>query len=103
MSPSQLPQHQLRLFFISHPRTGSNLFCKIFSKHPQISQLLYPDFATPHMYGPERQTQIKNAKMDEIRELNSASRGVSLPSYQYTLDCMQNHIAKSEAEVTLLV
>jgi len=36
------PQKPLRLFVISHPRTVSNLFLKLYSEHPQAHCIPYP-------------------------------------------------------------
>jgi hypothetical protein len=92
------PPHPLRLYLLSHPRTVSSLFCKLFSEHPNINQQLYA-FLFTHFLGPESQTQTKNEIMDE---LNESHRPIFAKStYQAELDKLERQIAETEAAVCL--
>jgi hypothetical protein len=94
------PPKPLRLFVFSHPRTASNLFCKLFSQHPQINQQLYV-FLTEHFYGPEAQTQIQSERMNELSKVQrEAAKGLT---YQAALDKMEKQIADFEAQVRLVL
>lgn len=91
MSAAQPPQLS-RLFIFTHPRTASNLFCKLFSEHPDLNQYPYP-FQFSRLCGPDAQTQVPIQKVIDLcgSETNALS-------YQAALDKVQINIADSEAK-----
>ena len=90
------PPHPLRLHVLSHPRTASNLFCKLFSKHPMINQQL-SGYLRVHLFGPESQTLIQNEVMNELKTDRAMAVGLT---YQVALDRAEKQIADTEAAVS---
>lgn len=94
---TQIPAKPLIIYVFSHPRTGSNLFCKLFSQHPSINQELYK-YLFEFLFGPELQTQFKGKEADELIETHKdLAKDLT---YQASLDFIQNLVVKSEQEVS---
>lgn len=89
------PPKPHRLFIFSHPRTASNLLCKLFSEHPAMRSELYY-FLFARQFGPESQSQMTGKKVDELRE--DYEKMWKDLTYQGALDKLEKHIASSEAE-----
>jgi hypothetical protein len=87
----------LRIFLFSHPRTASNLLCKLFSAHPDVGQRFYP-FGYAHFIGPDAQALEPRERKDhqgrkEVWEMMKHA------TYQFQLDQMEKEIAEWEAVV----
>lgn len=87
----------LKIYLISTPRTGSNLFCKLFSEHPAIEQTIY-QFLFEHFFGPEAQLQMQGeesvALQDEHRIIFKDA------TYQAALDALQERFVKANSSVS---
>jgi len=86
------PPKPLRLFVFSHPRTASNLFCKIFSEHPSIDLEKYT-FYYAYLGGTDAQARGMEQFQKTLNEMGHR------PSYQTSLDNLETIIAKAEAKV----
>ncbi|KFY19138.1 hypothetical protein V493_08118 [Pseudogymnoascus sp. VKM F-4281 (FW-2241)] len=62
-------------FILSHPRTASNLFMKIFKSHPEVFPTEYP-FLNIFYYSTESQTGRKGPKTDATRNKFQEKAGV---------------------------
>lgn len=82
-----------RLFVFSHPRTASNLFCKLFSKHPQLAYTEYP-FLYAYFLGPEAQFQLPKKDGDE-----AVKEQFKHETFQHGLDKIEEDLADSALEV----
>jgi hypothetical protein len=93
------PPKPLRIYLYSHPRTGSNLFCKLFSEHPSISQLKGPFFLEA-WFGPESQIPVESEEMDKLILFYRPRLGEG--TYQSSLDKLQTRIAEAQEVVSKL-
>ncbi|THU89869.1 hypothetical protein K435DRAFT_677032 [Dendrothele bispora CBS 962.96] len=85
------PSKFVRLFIFGHPRTRTNLFCRLWQNHKDVLEWQYP-FMQAWVYGPERQ---------EIRERVLAPGKLEehvKDSFQAGLDALQEMIATAEAQ-----
>ncbi|KAF5371141.1 hypothetical protein D9758_004113 [Tetrapyrgos nigripes] len=91
MNTQHQPSNPLRLFIFGHPRTRTNLFCRLWHNHPDVLEKQYP-LMEPWVYGPERQ---------EIRERilppGKMEQHVK-DTFQAGFDGLQELIAVAEAE-----
>src|ERR1700749_4976099 len=87
----------LRIFLFSHPRTASNLFCKLFSEHPDVGLRCYP-FAYAHFIGPDAQV-LEHRELKEHQERQEMWEVMKHATYQSQLDQMEKAIAEWEAAV----
>ena len=88
------PPNPLRIWILSHPRTASNLFCKLFSEHHELQNHESP-FLDAYFNGPDAQAAIsKDAEgRKEQRERFQHA------TYQYVLNKLERDIALAEAKV----
>lgn len=91
------PSNPLKIYLISTPRTGSNLFCKLFSEHPDVDQTIY-QFLFEHFFGPEAQLQMQG---DESAALQDEHRVIFKDAtYQAALDTIQDRFVKANSSVS---
>jgi hypothetical protein len=90
------PPKPLRLYVLSHPRTVSNLFCKLFSEHPSLKEQSR-GFLFAHHFGPESQTLMKNEEMEKLNRIHRPM--FAQHKYQTQLDSIEKSIAEAEATV----
>ena len=94
MAGSPIPR---RLFVFSHPRTASNLFCKLFSEHPDIQYLQNP-FVFARFFGPDAQAVLEGEFDESLKGMKDMLGHLT---YQYCLDKMESEISDVEAKVCL--
>lgn len=88
-----------RIFIYSHPRTASNLFCKLFSEHPQLSYSGYP-FLRAYLHGPDAQAFLPEGNDPELKKTHALVREkVKHLTYQHVLDKMEESLGKAEKDV----
>jgi len=90
------PQKPLRLFMVSHPRTASNLFCKLFSEHPDIEPIMYP-FLFVFFGGTDAQATMTK-EQEEKAVSQKYGEGLKYKDYQACLDKLEQDIADAEAQ-----
>lgn len=95
------PPKPLRLFLLSHLRTASNLFIKLFSQHPQVKPIVYP-FLYAHFGGPDAQVVRQGDESSEgAQNLRKMQETMQHATYQFVLDKLERDVAEAEAEVSL--
>ena len=94
------PPNPLRLYILSHPRTASNLFCKLFSEHPKVEPILYP-FLYAYFAGPNAQIVMQTSEVspEAAQRFQKFREMLKDSTYQYVLDKMERDIANAESAV----
>ncbi|KFY13110.1 hypothetical protein V492_03487 [Pseudogymnoascus sp. VKM F-4246] len=87
------PQGRKPAFVLSHPRTASNLFMKIFKSHPDVVPAEYP-FLDVFFHGNEPQSSYKGPKVEEARTEFLKKTGVP-KSYQEAFEKLEEDIRKA--------
>lgn len=85
----------LRIFLFSHPRSASNLLCKLFSAHPKVGQHFYP-FGYAHFMSPDAQA-FESRERKEQQHRQATREIMKHATYQFQLDQMEKEIAEWEA------
>lgn len=101
-SKEPLPQIGRRIFVYSHPRTASNLFCKLFSKHPQLVYFEYP-FLRAYFHGPDAQAFLPEGTEELKKTHDWMRKKVKGLTYQSVLDKMEKRLAEAEKEVRAIL
>ncbi|KAJ3756848.1 hypothetical protein FB446DRAFT_719801 [Lentinula raphanica] len=84
-----------RIALLSHPRTNSNMFTKLFESQPDIVQHTYP-FMPGYMWGPDRRLGYKAKEVEEMyATLKTNYDGLST---QKSLDDLERAFGETEAQ-----
>jgi hypothetical protein len=98
---TSLPQGRKPVFILSHPRTASNLFMKIFKSHPEIVQIEYP-FLDSFYFGSESQCDRKGAQIEKKRaELQEQNRKPK--TYRGCFEKLEENICEALEQVSFPV
>lgn len=99
--PIAPPQGRKPAFILSHPRTASNLFMKIFKSHPDIVPLEYP-FLDSFYFASEPQCDRKGPQMEEwlikFQEQNRIPK-----TYHDAFEMLEENIRKAREQVSFTV
>ncbi|KFX87725.1 hypothetical protein V490_08056 [Pseudogymnoascus sp. VKM F-3557] len=96
---TSLPQGRKPVFILSHPRTASNLFMKIFKSHPDIVQIEYP-FLDSFYFGSESQCGRKSAQIEKKRA--ELQEQISKPkTYRGCFEKLEENICKAREQGTV--
>ncbi|KAI0123276.1 hypothetical protein BJ170DRAFT_104400 [Xylariales sp. AK1849] len=73
-----------RIFVFDNPRTGSQLFNKLFAVHPQLEHVFHPLLGAS-MYGPERVALHLNHSAAAEEAQQQLAKQINIPDETYTL------------------
>ncbi|ELR04938.1 hypothetical protein VC83_02826 [Pseudogymnoascus destructans] len=90
------PQGRKPAFILSHPRTASNLFMKIFKSHPDVVPAEYP-FLDVFFFGIESQCSRKSPEIEAARTAFQEKTGVSR-SYHEAFKKLEDDIRKASEQ-----
>lgn len=95
------PQTRKPVFILSHPRTASNLFMKIFKSHPDVVPAEYP-FLDLFFFGTESQCGRTGPEMEAARTIFKEKTGVPR-SYQESFEKLEQDIRTASDQVRFLM
>lgn len=87
------PDAERKIFLFTHPRTASNLFLRLFAKHPRLTIIDYP-FHGVYMTGLDK----LNRRRTEKGTWTQADTD-ELSTYQCAFDQLQHSISVAEEQV----